>query len=32
MIPELLEEVHLRFESHCANHLLNQGGPNHERD
>ena len=32
MIPELLEEVHLRFESHCGNHLFNQGGPNHERD
>jgi len=32
MIPELLEQVHLRFESHCGNHLFNQGGPNHERD
>lgn len=32
MIPELLEEVHLRFESHCGNHLFNQGGTNHERD
>ena len=32
MIPELLEQVHLRFESHCGNHLFNQGGPYHERD
>jgi site-specific recombinase XerD len=30
MIPELLEQVHLRFESHCGNHLINQGGRNHE--
>jgi site-specific recombinase XerD len=32
MIPELLKEIHLRFESHCGDHLLNQGGPNRERD
>jgi site-specific recombinase XerD len=32
MIPELLEQVHLRFESHCGSHLLNQGGPIRERD
>ncbi len=32
MIPELLEEVHLRFESLCGSHLINQGGSNHERD
>jgi integrase len=31
MIPELLEQVHLRFESHCASPLSNQGGSNHER-
>jgi site-specific recombinase XerD len=32
MIPELLEQVHLRFEAHCGSHLFGQGGPNHERD
>jgi len=32
MIPELPQEIHLRFESHCGNHLFNQGGPNHERE
>ncbi|MFH1999486.1 MAG: tyrosine-type recombinase/integrase [Planctomycetota bacterium] len=31
MIPELLEQVHLRFESHCGNQLFNQGGRYHER-
>lgn len=31
MIPELLEQVHLRFESHCGNQLFNQGGRYHEK-
>lgn len=25
MTPEMLEQVHLRFESHCANHLFQSG-------
>ena len=25
MIPELLEQVHLRFEAHCANNLFQPG-------
>jgi site-specific recombinase XerD len=25
MIPDLLEQVHLRFESHCANHIFQSG-------
>ena len=31
MIPELLEQVHLRFESYCGNHFFNQGGRYHEK-
>jgi site-specific recombinase XerD len=27
MIPELLEQVHLRFEAQCGNHFQDKGGP-----